>query len=109
MTTHRDGGSRALSRGDLVLDDSGRPWCITDFPYGRENVALCDGMAHNKRQRQAVRLGDVLLITGIPANLMEGREMFQKLFDDLHIGEAMREEVHKRRNRFQADLGRRGK
>ena len=104
-TCPHDAGSRELSRGDLVLDDRGLPWRITSFSYGIENIAVCDGVAYNHRQGQAVRLSQTLFIERPPANARHGREDFQQIFDALNIGDELREEVRKRRERFQDTLG----
>ena len=104
-TCPHDAGSRGLSRGDLVLDDRGLPWRITSFSYQIENIALCDGVAYNHRQGQAVRLGSTLRIENAPTDAKAGRVAYQQIFDALGIGDALREEVRQRRERFQDTLG----
>ncbi len=105
MIIYHDWGSRELSRGDLVLDDRGLPWRITSFSYGIENIAVCDGVAYNHRQGQAVRLNQTLLIEKPPVNAKAGKIAYQQIFDVLGIGDELREEVRKRRERFQDTLG----
>ncbi len=103
-TCPHDAGSRELSRGDLVLDDGGRPWRIPRFSYGRENIAVCEGVAYNHRE-QAVRLGSTLRIEDAPTDAKAGKIAYQQIFDALDIGEKLREEVRERRKRFQDTLG----
>ncbi len=106
MTNYHDWAGRALSSGDLVLDDRGLPWRIKDFRYGRENVAVCEGVGYNKRQ-QAVRVGETLRIEVIPADAKDGRVLFQRLFDVLGVGRILRKKVRERRQQFQDELAKR--
>ena len=95
----RDYRGLPVSGGNIVLDDEGNVWRVTDDGgYGRTNAAVCYGIGYTKKQGKAVRIGlsfrlDVDSLPGTPS---EGVRLFEALFDQ-HVRPDMERALKARR------------
>ena len=89
VTSHwHDYRLRPLRVGNVVLDDQGNCWVVTnEGGYGQENITQCDGIGYNIKKGVAVRLGETFLVADwpnakyCPDSRKVGAEMFSRYFN----------------------------
>ncbi len=101
MTTgYHDWAGASLGLGDLIIDDRGFPWRVKAFNYGDSNIALCEAVAFNRRDEQAIRLGHVFKVKDVPRDARNGFLLYRGMYDML-VAVSEREKVRLRREEFQ--------